>query len=46
MTANGYLQLALYVVVLIALAKPLGAYMANMYEGRSVVTRSARRSRA
>ncbi len=39
MTQNGYLQLALYVVVLIALAKPLGAYMANVYEGRSVVTR-------
>ena len=39
MTANGYLQLALYVVVLIALAKPLGAYMANVYEGRSLVTR-------
>ena len=26
MSANGYLQLAFYVVVLIALAKPLGAY--------------------
>jgi K+-transporting ATPase ATPase A chain len=39
MTANGYLQLALYIVVLIALAKPLGTYMANVYEGRSVVTR-------
>ena len=39
MTPNGYLQLALYVVVLIALAKPLGAYMANVYEGRSLVTR-------
>ncbi len=39
MTANAYLQLALYVVVLIALAKPLGAYMANVYEGRSLVTR-------
>jgi K+-transporting ATPase ATPase A chain len=39
MTPNGYLQLALYIVVLIALAKPLGTYMANVYEGRSVVTR-------
>ena len=39
MTANGYLQLALYVVVLIALAKPLGGYMANVYDGRSVVNR-------
>ena len=34
MTANGWLQLALYVVVLLALAKPLGAYMARVYEGR------------
>src|SRR5262245_41445657 len=33
MTANGYLQLAFYVIVLIALAKPLGAYMARIYEG-------------
>ncbi len=34
MTANGYLQLAFYVVVLLALAKPLGAYMARVYEGK------------
>jgi K+-transporting ATPase ATPase A chain len=34
MTANGCLQLAFYLVVLIALAKPLGAYMARIYEGR------------
>src|SRR5262249_8538621 len=33
MTANGYLQLAFYVVVLIALAKALGAYMSRVYEG-------------
>jgi len=33
MTANGYLQLVFYVVVLLALAKPLGAYMARVYEG-------------
>jgi K+-transporting ATPase ATPase A chain len=32
MTANGYLQLILYLVVLLALAKPLGAYMARVYE--------------
>ena len=32
MSANGYLQLAFYLVVLIALAKPLGAYMARIYE--------------
>jgi K+-transporting ATPase ATPase A chain len=37
MTGNGLFQLALYVVVLIALAKPLGAYMAAAYEGRPPV---------
>ena len=36
MTANGVLQLVFYVVVLLALAKPLGAYMARVYEGRRV----------
>jgi K+-transporting ATPase ATPase A chain len=36
-TGNGVLQLVLYVVVLLALAKPLGAYMARVYEGRRVV---------
>jgi len=35
MTLNGYLQLAFYLVVLIALAKPLGSYMARVYEGKS-----------
>ncbi|NJD69156.1 MAG: potassium-transporting ATPase subunit KdpA [candidate division NC10 bacterium] len=35
MTANGYLQVGLYLVVLLALAKPLGVYMARVYEGRS-----------
>jgi len=34
MTANGLLQIALYVLVLLALARPLGAYMARVYEGR------------
>lgn len=34
MIANGYLQLAFYVVVLLLLAKPLGAYMARVYQGR------------
>ena len=34
MTANGYLQLVFYIVVLLALAKPLGTYMANIYEGK------------
>ena len=34
MTGNGVLQLVVYLVVLLALAKPLGAYMARVYEGR------------
>jgi K+-transporting ATPase ATPase A chain len=34
MTGNGVLQLGAYLVVLLALAKPLGAYMARVYEGR------------
>ena len=36
MTANGLLQIGLYGVVLIALAKPLGSYMARVYEGESI----------
>ena len=35
MTTNGWLQISLYLVVLVALAKPLGWYMARVYEGRS-----------
>ena len=35
MTLNGLSQVALYFVVLIGLAKPLGWYMAQVYEGRS-----------
>jgi K+-transporting ATPase A subunit len=34
MTLNSYLQLAFYMVVVIGLAKPLGAYMARVYEGK------------
>jgi K+-transporting ATPase ATPase A chain len=36
MTANGIFQLLFYVVVLVALAKPLGAYMARVYENKRV----------
>jgi len=32
MTPNGYLQLGLYLIVLLALSKPLGVYMARVYE--------------
>jgi K+-transporting ATPase ATPase A chain len=34
MTANGWFQLVLYLALLLLLAKPLGAYMAAVYEGR------------
>ena len=34
MSANGYLQLAFFLVVVVALAKPLGTYMAHIYEGQ------------
>jgi K+-transporting ATPase ATPase A chain len=36
MTVNGLAQLLFYMVVLIALAKPLGWYMARVYDGQSV----------
>ena len=34
MTPASWLQLILYMVVLLALAKPLGTFMANVYEGK------------
>ena len=34
MTANGWLQLGFFMLVLLALAKPLGEYMARIYENR------------
>ena len=36
MTLHGYVQLGLYFIVLLALAKPLGWYMARVYEGLPV----------
>ncbi len=33
MTMNGFLQIGFYLIVLVALAKPLGWYMARVYEG-------------
>jgi potassium-transporting ATPase potassium-binding subunit len=41
MTANGIFQLVLYIVVLLALAKPLGIYMARVYEGRAGLHQAA-----
>ncbi len=37
MTANAYLQLGFYIVVLLLLAKPLGTYMARIYEGEPAI---------
>jgi K+-transporting ATPase ATPase A chain len=37
MNASGWLQLTIYVVVLLLLVKPLGAYMAAVYEGRATL---------
>jgi K+-transporting ATPase ATPase A chain len=34
MTFNGYIQLGFYLVVLLALAKPLGGFMARVYTGQ------------
>jgi len=34
MTGNGLLQIALYFLVILALTKPMGAYMAKVFEGR------------
>ncbi len=36
MTADGLLQIALFMVVLVALVKPLGWYMARVYEGQPI----------
>ncbi|NTV62701.1 MAG: potassium-transporting ATPase subunit A, partial [Oscillochloris sp.] len=36
MSANGWLQIILYLVVLLALARPLGWYMARVYTGQPV----------
>jgi potassium-transporting ATPase potassium-binding subunit len=37
MTLNGAVQIALFFVVLVALVKPLGAYMARVYQGRPIL---------
>jgi len=39
MTASGWLQLAIYVIVLLLLVKPLGLYMAGVFDGTGAVTR-------
>jgi K+-transporting ATPase ATPase A chain len=39
MTPNGWLQFAIYLIVLITLARPLGRYMAQVFEGTAAVNR-------
>jgi K+-transporting ATPase ATPase A chain len=39
MTANGIAQLAVFLLVLLALTRPLGAYMARVYQDRVVLER-------
>lgn len=34
MTANGWLQIAIYSLLILAVTKPLGVFMANVFEGR------------
>src|SRR5262247_3851718 len=36
MTANGALQISVYLLVLLALVRPLGGYMARVYEGQPI----------
>ena len=33
MTANGILQIAVFFLIIVALTKPLGTYMARIFEG-------------
>ncbi|MHB8424042.1 MAG: potassium-transporting ATPase subunit KdpA [Gammaproteobacteria bacterium] len=35
MTANGYLQVGVFLLLVLALAKPMGWYMARIYEGKN-----------
>ena len=37
MSATGWLQIVFFIVVLVAITKPLGAFMANVYEGRATL---------
>ena len=45
MTGQGLLQLALYVVVLVLLVQPLGAYMAKIFQGEPTFMSPLRRTR-
>ncbi len=43
MTANGWLQIAIFTAILIALARPLGGYMTAVFEGRVAFLRPVER---
>lgn len=39
MNMNNFLQMSIFLIVLILLVKPLGLYMAHVFEGKSVINR-------
>src|ERR1700704_6100539 len=43
MTANGWIQIAIFVAIVIALARPLGGYMTAVFEGRVTFLRPIER---
>src|SRR6202158_2600692 len=43
MTANGWIQIAIFVAILIALVRPLGGYMTAVFEGRVTFLRPVER---
>src|SRR6202047_1332993 len=43
MSANGWIQIAIFVAILIALARPLGGYMTAVFEGRITFLRPVER---
>ncbi len=44
MTANGWIQIAIFTAILIALARPLGGYMTAVFEGRITFLRPIERA--
>src|SRR4029077_20815427 len=43
MTANGWIQIAIFVAILIVLVRPLGGYMTAVFEGRVTFLRPLER---
>ncbi|MBV8812665.1 MAG: potassium-transporting ATPase subunit KdpA, partial [Acidobacteriaceae bacterium] len=43
MTQNGILQIAVYFLIILAIAKPMGVFMANLFEGRKTLLHPALR---